>query len=305
MVGTFFPEKTCEIHGHHLDSTKWNGFKFRDDDIIIATYAKTGTTWTQQIVGQLLFNGDPDIPVSDMSHWVDLRVPPKEVSTAIVEAQTHRRFLKTHLHLYNLVFSPKAKYLYVCRDGRDVAWSLHNHYAEANEKMYELLNKTPGLVGDPMPVIEGMDVKEMYDRWMADDGWPLWSYWENVRSWWPAGTLPNVLFIHFNDLIKDLPREIRRIAKFLDIPIDEAKFPTIVEHCTFKWVRNNPKCTPLGGALWKNGCETFLHKGTNGRWTERLTPEEVAAYEQRATKELGDPVARWTMEGGHLEELNI
>ena len=47
------PKKTRELHNHHFDSTIWNDFKFRDDDIIIATYAKSGTTWLQQIVSQL------------------------------------------------------------------------------------------------------------------------------------------------------------------------------------------------------------------------------------------------------------
>ena len=52
-----FPKKRREFHNHHFDSTIWNDFKFRDDDIIIATYAKSGTTWMQQIIAQLLFNG--------------------------------------------------------------------------------------------------------------------------------------------------------------------------------------------------------------------------------------------------------
>ena len=51
------PVKTRELHNHHFDSTIWNDFAFRDDDIVIATYAKSGTTWTQQIVGQLIFGG--------------------------------------------------------------------------------------------------------------------------------------------------------------------------------------------------------------------------------------------------------
>ena len=32
-----WPIKTREMHSHHLDSTFWNDFKFRDDDIIIST----------------------------------------------------------------------------------------------------------------------------------------------------------------------------------------------------------------------------------------------------------------------------
>src|SRR5689334_20200567 len=89
------PTKTREMHNHHFDSTIWNDLEFRDDDIVISTYAKSGTTWMQQIVAQLLFGPDPDLSVAEMSPWLDLRVPPKEVKLPQVAAQAHRRFLKT------------------------------------------------------------------------------------------------------------------------------------------------------------------------------------------------------------------
>ena len=54
-----------------------------------------------------------------------------------MEAQTHRRFVKTHLPVDALVYSPKAKYIYIGRDGRDVLWSLYNHHAMGNEAMYD------------------------------------------------------------------------------------------------------------------------------------------------------------------------
>lgn len=93
MAGNIaWPRKSRELHNHHFDSTIWNDLVFRGDDIVIATYAKSGTTWMQQIVGQLLFDGDPDLSVAEMSPWLDLRVPPKEVKLPLVEAQTHRRF---------------------------------------------------------------------------------------------------------------------------------------------------------------------------------------------------------------------
>ena len=145
-----WPRKTRELHNHHFDSTIWNDFAFRDDDIVIATYAKSGTTWMQQIVGQLLFDGAPDVAVAELSPWLDLRVPPKEVKLTAVAAQRHRRFLKTHLPVDALVYSPQAKYLYIGRDGRDVVWSMHNHHANANELWYQALNDTPGRVGPPI-----------------------------------------------------------------------------------------------------------------------------------------------------------
>src|SRR5262249_39743995 len=145
------PPKTRELMNHHMDSTIWNDLAFRDDDIIIATYGKSGTTWTQQIVGQLVFNGAENMDLFGISPWLDYRVLPREETLASIEAQTHRRFIKTHLPVDALVFSPKAKYLYIGRDGRDVLWSLYNHHANCNDSFYEQLNDTPGLVGPPLP----------------------------------------------------------------------------------------------------------------------------------------------------------
>jgi aryl sulfotransferase len=82
-----WPGKTRDLHNHHFDSTIWNEFRFRDDDIIIATYAKSGTTWMQQMVAQMLFGPDPHLEVAEMAPWLDLRVPPKAVKLAAVEAR--------------------------------------------------------------------------------------------------------------------------------------------------------------------------------------------------------------------------
>ena len=161
-----WPRKTRELHNHHFDSTIWNDFKFRDDDVVIATYAKSGTTWLQQIVAQLIFNGEAGLAVADMSPWLDLRVPPKEIKLAEVEKQTHRRFVKTHLPVDALVFSPEAKYIYIGRHGRDVVWSLYNHHANANQLWYEALNETPGRVGPPIEPPPA-SIEEYFSDWLA------------------------------------------------------------------------------------------------------------------------------------------
>jgi aryl sulfotransferase len=292
-----YPVKRRELHSHHFDSTVWNDFRFRDDDVIISTYAKSGTTWTQQIVGQILFNGATDVDVPMLSPWLDLRIPPAQMKLEALEAQTNRRFVKTHLPVDALVFSPKAKYLYIGRDGRDVVWSLYNHHVMANEAWYAALNDTPGLVG---PKIErtDLDVVSYFHQWMEKDGFPFWSLWENVRSWWAIRDLPNIKFVHFNDLKRDLSGEMRGIAEFLGAKVDDAKWPAIVEHCSFDYMKKHAALSaPLGGALWEGGAETFINKGTNGRWRDLLTKEDAAAYEARAENELGAECANWLAHG--------
>lgn len=292
-----WPRKTHELHSHHLDSTIWNDFQFRDDDIVIGTYAKAGTTWTQQIVSQLVFNGAEGINVAEASPWLDLRIPPREVKLPMVEAETHRRFLKTHLPVDALVFSPKAKYLYIARDGRDVVWSMYNHHSNFVPQTYAVLNDTPGLIG-PRLAPPPASIRKYFNDWVDRDGYPFWSFWDNIRTWWEVRHLPNVLLLHFADLKADMEGEIRRIAAFLDITIDEARWPAIIEHCSFDYMKRNAGlAAPLGGMPWEGGAETFIHKGTNGRWRDVLSAEECARYEEMAVRQLGPECAAWLKAG--------
>jgi aryl sulfotransferase len=102
-----------------------------------------------------------------------------------------------------------------------------------------------------------------------------------------------VRLTHYANLKRDLPGEIRQIASFLDIPIDESRWDAILEHCSFEWMRANAGA----GAILEGGGNTFFYRGVNGRWSETLTAEEIAEYEARAVKELGEKCAHWLATG--------
>jgi aryl sulfotransferase len=195
------------------------------------------------------------------------------------------------------VFSPRAKYVYIGRDGRDVLWSLYNHHATANDLWYKAINESPGLIGPPVPR-PSADILQYWNEWMERDGYPFWSIWENVRSWWAIRDLPNVSFVHFADLKRDMEGQMRGLARFLDIAVDKNKWPRILELCSFAWMKaNGAKSVPLNGAMWEGGAQAFINKGVNGRWQTTLSAAQSAAYEARAVKELGAECARWLKEG--------
>ena len=343
-----WPKKKREVRLAQMDLRIWNDFTFRNDDIIIATYAKAGTTWTQQIVAELVLGdrvavGPADsglaagktgqseahlapvaggqqkahlapvaggqqkahqeipIDVQRLSPWVDLRTEPFPHRLARLEAQTHRRFLKTHLPADALVISRQAKYIYVARDGRDVVWSMHNHHRQLKDDVYDIFNHDlePGIAPFRRfdPASDG-DLPAYFRRWMDQDGLPWWPFWESIRSWWAIRHLPNVHMIHFADLKRDLPGEIGRIAAFLGVPIDEARLRRTAERCSFEYMRANAAhFAPRGGATLKDGAQAFLHRGTNGRWREMLTSADIDRYEAQALAELGAPCARWLAAG--------
>ena len=138
-----WPVKSAEMHNQHIDSTIWNDFKFRDDDIIISTYAKSGTTWMQQIIAQMLFDGDTEIDTQAMSPWMDFRLPPKEVKLPQVEAQTHRRFIKTHLpvdalrkNLATIIERAQGKKIRVVLAGMEAPPNFGQSYTDAFHRVY-------------------------------------------------------------------------------------------------------------------------------------------------------------------------
>ena len=290
------PVKTRDIKNAICDSTRWKYVCFRDDDIVVATYGKTGTTWMQQIVGQLIFRGD-DAPLWDSSPWVDMRPVPLEIVLETIEAQKHRRFLKTHLPIDALVFSPKAKYLYIVRDGRDTAWSLYNHHAGFTDQAYPMFNNVFGREGPPLEPPAG-DVVQYFHEWLTGGGLPLGvSFWEHVQGWYNARHLPNVLLVHFNDLKADLPGQMRRIAAFLGIEIDESRFQAMIEHCGIDYMRREASAAPVLDMIFKNGSTTFFNKGTNGRWKDVLTAADLRKYDEVVRANLTPDCARWVATG--------
>ena len=94
MMSMTMPALTRVYQNHHTDSLHWDALTPRDDDIVIATPTKAGTTWTQTIVGYLLFpDDDSSSPILSRSSWVDQAFSSEDL-VAKLEAQQHQRFMK-------------------------------------------------------------------------------------------------------------------------------------------------------------------------------------------------------------------
>jgi aryl sulfotransferase len=293
-----WPQKIREVQNVLLDSKRWDRFHFRSGDTVVVSWARSGTTLTQQIVAQLIFGGDKDLMGASVSPWIELRVPPDTIVAA--NSQTHRRILKTHLPLPALVFSPKAKYLYVGRDPRDVLWSMHHHHSSFTAQAYDRFNGVPGRVG---PALEppNPDVRAYYHEWLDRDGYPFWPFWSHVQGWWNARHLPNVLLLHFADLTQDLPREIRRVAAFLDLEVDAELLSRTQRHCDLEFMRRQASKVTALNVLFQGGGRAFVYKGTTGRWRDVLSDEEIAKCDSIAARELSPDCARWLRNGTGAE----
>jgi aryl sulfotransferase len=307
------PQKSRELVTRIMDSRRWNGFAFRDDDIVVDTWAKSGTTLMQEILAQLIL-GAPDAMMGGaISPWVDMSVFPMDEVAAMLEAQTHRRVLKSHLPLDALVYSPRAKYIFVGRDVRDVAWSMYNHQGSYTDGFLAALNAGPDSLG-PKLSRPSCDVRDFYLYFIEtggvfdpESGGPYGGdtatsdFWAHTQGFFDRRAAPNLLLVHYANLKADLEGEIRRIAKFIDMPLDEALLPRVVEHCGIDRMRSAALASPQADAGFRfafiGGAEAFFNKGTNGRWKDVLTPEEIDRADQVAAQRLSPDCAHWLKTG--------
>lgn len=280
----------------YQDSTRWELIDLREDDIVISTPPKCGTTWTQIICGLLIF-GRPELParLDDLSIWPDVFLRTPESVVATLEAQRHRRFLKTHTPIDGIPNDPRVSYIGVGRDPRDAGISWDHHMANMDfETIMRIRAEHLGAeqaemdMPEPAPTLAGR-----FRQWVDSDDptVSLQAMIHHITLLWERRDDPNVLLLHFDDLRGDLDGQMRRIADFLGIAVDEEIWPELVRAATFDEVRNTEAMIPEQG-IWKDD-QSFFRKGTTGEWRELFDDADLAHYRSRVTQLATPEVAAW------------
>ncbi len=304
------PEVTRKYQNHHLDSTRWEGFVPRAGDVVVSTSYKSGTTYTQKILAHLFYGHmDPVPPTRELSPWPDARFHPitHEQILGWMEGISGRRFMKSHLPLDGLPYFDEVKYLVVARDPRDVFMSFLNHYGNYTETAFEKLNDE-ARPGPPLPPFPG-DVSELWKNWMTrgwfpweSEGWPFWGNMHHSQTYWTWRHLPNLCLLHYADMRADPAGAVRTIAEFVEYDVDEAGVARIVEASSFEKAKAEAIAYDREREgeprQFRGGEEAFIYKGTNGRWREIFSEEDLALYEAAKERVLEPACARWLEEGG-------
>ena len=250
-------------------------------------------------MAQLVFQGDPDAYGQDLSPWIEMRIFPKEEIFAIAKAQKYRRFIKTHSPINCIPFKPEMEYLFIDRDARDVAWSMYNHHKLINPEAFEMFNNAPGLVGERFVPLT-CSVHEYYLSFLETGCFECQSnaaFWPCIQSWWDVREQPNIMFFHFNNLKTDFEGEARRVAEFLEIDVAEETWPSIIKHCHIDYMRELAKKVEALDVICEGGGANFINKGTNERWKDVLSQEEIDRSDDIAVAEMGKECAQWLKTG--------
>jgi aryl sulfotransferase len=301
--------------GFIADSARWEqaqrkGFVFRDDDIVIATPAKCGTTWMQNIVGMLVL-GRTDLgrPITEISPWLDMLTRPLEEVVATLESQQHRRFIKTHTPFDGLPYDERVTYLTVFRHPLQVAQSDADHGDNADrERMIPLRGEVAGF--DDLdylvpPPERSEDPRERMLQWIDDatvydspgGTASLRQLMHHVCSYWEVRHLPNVHVFHYSDLRADLAGQMRRVAEVLAVPLPD-DFDAYVEAATFDRMKAAADRTAPDSEFgtWKSNSDFFRSRAD--RTWDVLTDADLDHFDS-VLVEIAEPeLAAFVCNGG-------
>jgi len=266
---------------------------WRDGDIAVNGGVKCGTHWGMNIVYQLLSGGDDKFEdLYEKVPWVELRERPGQQAEERIkkwDMRQGRRAFKCHSPANSMPPLPQVKYLIICRNGKDVMNSLLpfcNNHSEAFRALWGAPPKFSNF-DEVLDFAEELNIYHMF-----------------FNSWWPYRNYKNVLFVHFADLKKDLVGNIRKIAKFLEIPINESKFPKILECNTFKWMSEHEaqiQSISCVDVPFFDKMGVVMRQGEIGVYSPKFTAEHEARWEKLDEMQCPDPAQRaWMQKGGPL-----
>ncbi|XP_026330043.1 estrogen sulfotransferase-like [Hyposmocoma kahamanoa] len=300
--GYFFPKRYEE------EAANIYNFQLRPDDTFVITYPRSGTTWTQELVW--LVANDLDYAKAKENVLIE-RFPYLEFST-IVSHESIKRHVKEYKHDKQMVEESKemckphyadftklpsprffkshmpisllppslldtCKVVFVARDPRDVAVSFY-HLC----RLFKLI----GYSGD-LKTFWNYFIKGLVH---------FTPYFEVIKEAWANRNHPNMLFLFYEELSKDLPATIRRVCQFLGKQYSEDQIAKLCEHLHIDNFKINASVNEDVFKAVKFADEKeepFIRRGKVGGWRDYFDEEMTAQAERWIADNLRDTDLRY------------
>ncbi|XP_068018376.1 amine sulfotransferase-like [Melanerpes formicivorus] len=240
-------------------------FEINDSDIFLATYPKSGTVWTQNILSLIMYeghrNGTENIDNMIRIPWLEYNLINQNYAELPLP-----RVLTTHLPYYLVprdLRNKRASVIYVTRNPKDVMVSYY-HFS----KYMNTLEEIP-------------DFNLFMERFLA--GKVLGSAWiDHVSGWYNHAEDFNILFLTYEEMKKDLRSAVLKICKFLGKKLSEEEVDSVVRQATFDNMKKDPRANyeNLPDEFVTRDKGTFLRKGTIGDWKNNMTVAQNERFDQ-------------------------
>uniref|UniRef100_A0A182VV30 Sulfotransferase domain-containing protein n=1 Tax=Anopheles minimus TaxID=112268 RepID=A0A182VV30_9DIPT len=242
-------------------------FEVFPDDVWVASYPKSGTTWCQEMVwlicNDLNFEAARAESLRTRFPFLDVSlIHDKDMSSFELVRQTARpRFIKTHLPVSMLpkqYWKVKPKTVYIKRNPKSVAVSYFHH---SRAIFYRGSMDTF--------VRSFMREHQFYSPYHA-----------HVIEYHELHGCDNILYLSFEDMKRELPKVVRKVCQFFGKSYSDRQFEELYEHLSFKSMRENKACNYEDRTQPREEGQRFIRKGELESWKEELTPELIELLDQ-------------------------
>ncbi|KAF7664848.1 hypothetical protein LDENG_00161600 [Lucifuga dentata] len=283
------PPRPTLFDFHGVSMTKYftenwdnvQNFKARPDDVLIATYPKSGTTWVSYIL-DLLYSGQTSIPLHDRVPFLEIHIPSVCTGTELVDRLTTTpRLIKTHLPIQ---FIPKSfweqncRIIYIARNAKDTAVS-YFHFGRMNRALPEPGDWSTFL----QTFIQG---KVVFGPW-----------YDHVTGWWEKKqSHSKLLYMFYEDLIEDPGRELDCLCSFLSLSPSAAEKEHVLAGTTFDKMKENKMTNFSTVTIMDHKISPFMRKGKVGDWKNHFTVAQNEVFDEHYKQKMKNPELQFRTE---------
>ncbi|XP_003794353.1 sulfotransferase 1C3-like [Otolemur garnettii] len=277
------PLNVLHVHGVPLlipSKEMWDkiyNFQARPDDLIVATYPKSGTTWMQEILDMIQNDGDEEkyrqVATFDRHPVIEVAFPHKEKPDLEIALEIPSpRILKTHLPSHLIppsIWKQNCKIIYVARNAKDCLVSYYHFH------------RMTSLLADPQ------SWEDFCEKFMSGKV-AYGSWYDHVKGWWDAKDKHQILYLFYEDIKKNPKCEIYKVLDFLEKTLSEDIINKIIHHTSFEVMSKNPMTnqTAVPSNIFDHTISKFLRKGMPGDWKNYFTVAMNEKFDEHYEKKM-------------------
>eukprot|EP00091_Calanus_sinicus_P011180 TRINITY_DN25397_c0_g1_i1.p1 TRINITY_DN25397_c0_g1~~TRINITY_DN25397_c0_g1_i1.p1 ORF type:complete len:318 (-),score=121.60 TRINITY_DN25397_c0_g1_i1:101-1030(-) len=258
------PHRFVAVKGGQQVFKRIYNMEVTEKDIWVVTYPRSGTTWTQEMVWNIVNNLDFErakkTDIDEKFFFLDMDClksgshgdAPGFVDKA-EQKVGEQRLIKSHLPIGLLPpdLLQKCKVIYVARNPKDVVVSYYHHH-----KLTKSVDQD----------LQFSDfVKFFMKELLVED-----PYMAHVQEAVALKDNPHVKFLWYEDMKRDLPEAIRDVARFVGKELTEPEIAALAEYLDVKNMKKNPAVNHQDRHQRGSCSGREFHKAGSGRWMEEV-----------------------------------
>jgi len=290
------------LHGYLTSNkilTRLPTLKSQRDDVVICSYPKSGTTWTEEMVYLMLkarsldnnLENDPALKVPLFERVVHMEVGEPRFHWHRLKKNRRPRIMATHLPFsflpddFQKLDTDSGKIIYVIRNPKDVAVSYFYHH-----QICKLFGHYKGTWDQFIECF--MDGHCVYGSWFT-----------HVQGFWRAAQQApdQILVIAYEELIVDFRKMARIIGNFLGKDLTDDQVNAIEEHCSFNKMKDNKavnrEVTIIKDIFDMSHGVKFCRKGMIGDWMNHFSAAQALRMDQMYARWVRDLQTNGQLQG--------